>query len=74
MGAVALDASGGLAAGTSTGGMLNKKWGRVGDTPVIGAGTYANQVCAVSCTGYGEFFIRYTAARDIAALMGPFIK
>lgn len=69
VGAVALDASGRLAAGTSTGGMLNKKWGRVGDTPVIGAGTYANQVCAVSCTGHGEFFIRYTAARDIAALI-----
>ena len=69
VGAVALDASGNLAAGTSTGGMLNKKWGRIGDTPIIGGGTYANGVCAVSCTGYGEFFIRYTAARDIAALM-----
>ncbi|WP_017731213.1 isoaspartyl peptidase/L-asparaginase family protein [Nafulsella turpanensis] len=69
VGAVALDRSGSLAAGTSTGGMLNKKWGRIGDTPVIGAGTYANQISAVSCTGYGEFFIRYTVARDIAALM-----
>lgn len=69
VGAVALDVSGRLAAGTSTGGMLNKKWGRIGDTAVIGAGTFANQVCAVSCTGYGEYFIRYTAARDIAALM-----
>jgi L-asparaginase / beta-aspartyl-peptidase len=69
VGAVALDAAGHLAAGTSTGGMLNKKWGRIGDTPVIGAGTYANGVGAISCTGYGEYFIRYTAARDIAALM-----
>lgn len=69
VGAVALDASGSLAAGTSTGGMLNKKYGRIGDTPVIGAGTYANHTCAVSCTGHGEFFIRFTAAHDIAALM-----
>lgn len=69
VGAVALDAAGNLAAGTSTGGMLNKKWGRIGDTPVIGAGTYANQVGAISCTGHGEFFLRYTVAHDIAALM-----
>lgn len=69
VGAVALDGAGNLAAGTSTGGMLNKKWGRIGDTPVIGAGTYANQLAAVSCTGHGEFFIRYTVAHDIAALM-----
>lgn len=69
VGAVALDRAGNLAAGTSTGGMLNKKWGRIGDTPVIGAGTYANHLGAVSCTGHGEFFIRYTAAHDIAALM-----
>lgn len=69
VGAVALDSSGNLAAGTSTGGMLNKKWGRIGDTPVIGAGTYANQLSAMSCTGHGEFFIRYTVAHDIAALM-----
>lgn len=69
VGAVALDASGSLAAGTSTGGMLNKKYGRVGDTPIIGAGTFANHTCAVSCTGHGEFFIRYTAAHDIAALI-----
>lgn len=69
VGAVALDQAGGLAAGTSTGGMLNKKFGRVGDSPLIGAGTYANHVCAVSGTGHGEFFIRYTVARDIAALM-----
>ena len=69
VGAVALDAAGNLAAGTSTGGMLNKKWGRIGDTPVIGAGTYANHQGAVSCTGHGEFFIRYTVGHDIAALM-----
>lgn len=69
VGAVALDAAGNLAAGTSTGGMLNKKWGRIGDTPIIGAGTYANQVGAVSCTGHGEYFIRYTVAHDITALI-----
>lgn len=69
VGAVALDQSGHLAAGTSTGGMLNKKWGRIGDTPLIGAGTYANQTAAFSCTGHGEYFIRYTVARDAAALM-----
>lgn len=70
VGAVALDQYGNLAAGTSTGGMTNKKFGRVGDSPIIGAGTYANnQSCAVSATGHGEFFIRYTVARDIAALM-----
>jgi len=70
VGAVALDAAGHLAAGTSTGGITDKMYGRVGDTPVIGAGTYANdQSCAVSATGHGEFFIRYTAARDIAARM-----
>lgn len=69
VGAVALDSEGNLAAGTSTGGMLNKKYGRVGDSPIIGAGTYANPVCAVSGTGWGEFFIRYTVAHDIAALM-----
>jgi len=70
VGCVALDQSGNLAAGTSTGGMTNKKWNRIGDSPIIGAGTYANnQSCAVSCTGHGEFFIRYTVAREIAALM-----
>jgi beta-aspartyl-peptidase (threonine type) len=69
VGAVALDQAGHLAAGTSTGGMFNKKYGRVGDSPLIGAGTYANAVCAVSGTGHGEFFIRYTVARDIAALV-----
>lgn len=69
VGAVAIDAGGGLAAGTSTGGMLNKKFGRVGDSPIIGAGTYANNVCAVSCTGHGEYFIRHAVAHDICAMM-----
>lgn len=70
VGAVALDKYGNLAAGTSTGGMTNKRWGRVGDSPIIGAGTYANnQTCAVSSTGHGEFFIRNVVAYDIAALM-----
>ena len=68
VGAVALDKNGNLAAATSTGGMTNKRWGRVGDVPVIGAGTYAdNESCAVSATGHGEYFIRATAARDICA-------
>ena len=70
VGAVALDKSGNLAAGTSTGGMTNKKFGRVGDSPVIGAGTYANnRTCAVSATGHGEYFIRSVVAYDISALM-----
>lgn len=70
VGAVALDKYGNLAAATSTGGMTNKMTGRVGDTPIIGAGTYANnKTCAVSATGHGEFFIRYTVAHDISALM-----
>jgi beta-aspartyl-peptidase (threonine type) len=70
VGAVALDVHGNLAAGTSTGGMTNKKHGRVGDTPLIGAGTYANNAtCAVSCTGHGEFFIRAVVAYDISCLM-----
>jgi beta-aspartyl-peptidase (threonine type) len=70
VGCVAMDKAGNLAAGTSTGGMTNKKWNRIGDTPIIGAGTYAsNKSCAVSGTGHGEFFIRYTVAREIAALM-----
>ncbi len=70
VGAVALDASGHLAAATSTGGMTNKKWQRVGDSPIIGAGTYANDgTCAVSCTGHGESFIRAVAAHDVHALM-----
>jgi beta-aspartyl-peptidase (threonine type) len=68
VGAVALDKAGNIAAGTSTGGMTNKRWGRVGDSPIIGAGTYAdNRSCAVSATGHGEYFIRATAARDICA-------
>jgi beta-aspartyl-peptidase (threonine type) len=70
VGAVALDSRGNLAAGTSTGGMLNKKFGRVGDSPIIGAGTYAdNATCAVSCTGHGEYFIRSVVAHDVSALM-----
>ncbi|WP_022822368.1 isoaspartyl peptidase/L-asparaginase family protein [Hymenobacter norwichensis] len=70
VGAVALDKQGNLAAATSTGGMTNKRYGRVGDAPIIGAGTYAdNQSCAVSCTGWGEYFIRATVARDVAARM-----
>ena len=70
VGAVALDKDGNLASGTSTGGMTNKKYGRVGDAPIIGAGTYANNAtCAVSGTGWGEYFIRLTVARDISALM-----
>ncbi|MDQ3372387.1 MAG: isoaspartyl peptidase/L-asparaginase [Acidobacteriota bacterium] len=70
VGAVALDKNGNLAAGTSTGGMTNKRFGRVGDAPIIGAGTFANnETCAVSATGWGEYFIRLGVARDISALM-----
>ena len=70
VGAVALDKDGNLAAATSTGGTTNKLPGRIGDTPVIGAGTYANnQTCAVSCTGDGEYFIRAVAAHEVSALM-----
>ena len=70
VGCVALDKNGNLAAGTSTGGMTNKRWGRVGDAPIIGAGTYANNnTCAVSSTGWGEYFIRAMVAHDISALM-----
>jgi beta-aspartyl-peptidase (threonine type) len=70
VGCVALDNKGNLAAGTSTGGMTNKKYGRIGDAPVIGAGTYANnQTAAVSCTGWGEFYIRNVVAHDLSALM-----
>ena len=70
VGCVALDKNGNLAAATSTGGMNNKRYGRVGDVPIIGAGTYANNnTCAVSATGHGEYYIRYTVAHDISALM-----
>ena len=70
VGCVALDSYGNIAAGTSTGGMTNKKYGRVGDSPIIGAGTYANnQTGAFSCTGHGEYFIRLGFSRDISALM-----
>jgi beta-aspartyl-peptidase (threonine type) len=67
VGAVALDAQGNIAAATSTGGMTNKRWGRVGDTPVIGGGTYADARCGVSATGWGEFFLRLAVAHDICA-------
>lgn len=68
VGCAALDQSGNLAAGTSTGGMTNKRFGRIGDAPIIGAGTYAhNDTCAISATGWGEYFIRVGVARDIAA-------
>jgi beta-aspartyl-peptidase (threonine type) len=69
VGAVACDGNGYLAAATSTGGMTNKKFGRVGDTALIGAGTYADDTCAVSCTGHGEFFMRGVTAYDVAARM-----
>jgi len=69
VGAVALDRTGALAAGTSTGGLTNKRYGRIGDSPIIGAGTYADDDCGVSATGHGELFIRYTVAKDICARM-----
>lgn len=70
VGCVALDVHGNLCAGTSTGGMTNKKYGRIGDSPIIGAGNYAsNKTCAISCTGHGEYYIRLGFARDISALM-----
>jgi len=70
VGCVVLDTYGNICAGTSTGGMTNKRYGRIGDAPVIGAGTYANNnTCAVSCTGHGEYYIRLGFARDISALM-----
>ena len=70
VGAAACDSMGNLAAATSTGGMSNKRFGRIGDTPIVGAGTYAdNETCAVSCTGHGEFFMKTLAAYDVAARM-----
>ena len=70
VGAVACDKDGNIAAATSTGGMTNKKWGRVGDSPMIGSGNYANnKTCAISCTGSGEFFIRGVVAYDVSCLM-----
>jgi L-asparaginase / beta-aspartyl-peptidase len=70
VGAVACDQDGNIAAATSTGGMTNKKYGRIGDSPLIGSGTYANnETCAISCTGHGEMFIRAVAAHDVSSLM-----
>jgi beta-aspartyl-peptidase (threonine type) len=70
VGAVALDIEGNLAAATSTGGLTNKKFGRIGDSAVIGSGTYANNnTCAISCTGYGEYFLRAIVAYDVSCLM-----
>jgi L-asparaginase / beta-aspartyl-peptidase len=70
VGCVALDSKGNITAGTSTGGMTNKRWGRIGDSPIIGAGTYANnKTCGISCTGWGEYFIRLAIAHDISAQM-----
>ena len=70
VGAVALDINGHLAAATSTGGLTNKRYGRIGDTPIIGAGTYANnKTCAISCTGVGEYYIRAVVGHDISCLM-----
>lgn len=69
VGCVAVDGDGNLATATSTGGFINKMVGRIGDTPIIGAGTYANNLCAVSATGRGEAVMRGTVARDVAALM-----
>jgi beta-aspartyl-peptidase (threonine type) len=70
VGAVACDVHGNLAGGTSTGGMTNKRFGRIGDSPVVGAGTYANNAtCAISCTGHGEFFLRAVVAHDVSCLM-----
>ncbi|HEX5961438.1 MAG TPA: isoaspartyl peptidase/L-asparaginase [Rhodanobacteraceae bacterium] len=77
VGAVALDAQGRLAAATSTGGMTDKRWGRVGDSPVIGAGTYANAACAMSGTGWGEFYLRTAAAHAVCmrvAAMGQSVQ
>ncbi|KAL0915613.1 hypothetical protein M5K25_016043 [Dendrobium thyrsiflorum] len=69
VGCVVVDSTGGCAAATSTGGLMNKKCGRIGDSPLIGAGTYACDLCAISCTGEGEAIIRATLARDVAAIM-----
>lgn len=70
VGAVALDVQGNIAAATSTGGMTNKRWGRVGDSPIVGAGTYANnKTCGISCTGHGEYFLRAVVAYDISCLI-----
>ncbi len=69
VGAVALDRRGRLAAATSTGGLTGKRWGRIGDSPIPGAGTWADSTCAVSCTGVGEHFIRLAAAHEVSALM-----
>jgi len=70
VGAVACDEHGNLAAGTSTGGMTNKRFGRIGDSPVVGSGTYANnETCAISCTGHGEYFLRAVVAYDVSCLM-----
>jgi len=70
VGAVALDQDGNIAAATSTGGMMNKQYNRIGDSPIIGAGTYAdNATCGVSCTGHGEYFIRVGVAKEISAQM-----
>jgi beta-aspartyl-peptidase (threonine type) len=70
VGAVACDSNGNIAAATSTGGMTNKKYGRIGDSPLIGCGTYANnKTCAISCTGHGEPFIRAVASYDVSCLM-----
>jgi len=70
VGCVALDKDGNIVAGTSTGGMTNKRYNRFGDVPIIGAGTYAdNATCGVSCTGHGEYFIRYAVAHDVSARM-----
>ena len=70
VGAVACDDKGNIAASTSTGGMTNKKYGRIGDSPLIGSGTYANnKTCAISCTGHGEVFIKAVAAYDVSCLM-----
>lgn len=69
VGAVALDMNGVITAGTSTGGMTNKRYGRIGDSPIIGAGTYANEYCGISATGHGEYFIRAAVAYDICALV-----